>query len=307
MNTNPDETHTNSDSAKPLLVATITAFLWGSAFVAIRPITDSFSPAGLALGRLLVATFALGVALLIVRARRPAGHRQLSARAQSAGWLHWLAVGAHGVIWFGGYTCAINAAEETLNAGTTALLVSLAPILIALGSGLILGEGFPPLLFVGMGVAIAGVGLVAFADEQRLDRTGMWLALLAAICYAIGVLAQKVALRRIEPLKATFFGCLIGAAACLPGLLNLIEASAAAPAKHWLLLVYLGALPTAVAFWTWAYALSRLTAGTTSVFTYAVPVVSVLLSALLLAETPAPAALVGGAVCLGGVYLTRRR
>ena len=72
-------------------------------------------------------------------------------------------------------------------------------------------------------------------------------------------------------------------------------------------LVYLGAVPTALAFSTWAYALARTDAGRLGVTTYLVPPLVVLMGWLLLDEVPPVLAVVGGAVCLVGVALSRRR
>jgi drug/metabolite transporter (DMT)-like permease len=71
--------------------------------------------------------------------------------------------------------------------------------------------------------------------------------------------------------------------------------------------VYLGAVPTALAFSTWAYALARTDAGRLGVTTYLVPPLVVLMGWLLLDEVPPALAVVGGAVCLAGVALSRRR
>ena len=51
-------------------------------------------------------------------------------------------------------------------------------------------------------------------------------------------------------------------------------------------MVYLGAVPTALAFSTWAYALSRMDAGKLGVTTYVVPPLVILLGWLLLDEVP---------------------
>jgi drug/metabolite transporter (DMT)-like permease len=69
----------------------------------------------------------------------------------------------------------------------------------------------------------------------------------------------------------------------------------------------LGVFPTAIGFSTWAYALRRTDAGKLSSSTYAVPAVSVALSWLLLGEVPGPYGLVGGAICLLGVAIARRK
>ena len=65
-------------------------------------------------------------------------------------------------------------------------------------------------------------------------------------------------------------------------------------------------VPTALAFSTWAYALSRMDAGKLGVTTYLVPPLVILMGWLLLDEVPPALALVGGAVCLAGVALSRR-
>jgi drug/metabolite transporter (DMT)-like permease len=72
-------------------------------------------------------------------------------------------------------------------------------------------------------------------------------------------------------------------------------------------MVYLGAVPTALAFSTWAYALSRTDAGRLGATTYLVPPIVVLLGWLLLDEVPPALAVVGGLVCLAGVAVSRRR
>jgi drug/metabolite transporter (DMT)-like permease len=94
---------------------------------------------------------------------------------------------------------------------------------------------------------------------------------------------------------------------CLPWAGQLVGEVATAPAGPILGMVYLGAVPTAVAFTTWAYALARTDAGRLGVTTYLVPPLVIVLGWLLLAETPPWLAVVGGAICLAGVAVTRRR
>jgi drug/metabolite transporter (DMT)-like permease len=72
-------------------------------------------------------------------------------------------------------------------------------------------------------------------------------------------------------------------------------------------MVYLGAVPTAIAFSTWAYALARTDAGRLGVTTYLVPPLVILLAWILLDEVPPFLAVVGGVVCLAGVAVSRRR
>ena len=70
--------------------------------------------------------------------------------------------------------------------------------------------------------------------------------------------------------------------------------------------VYLGLGPTALGFATWSFALRRATAGRVASLNYLIPVVAVVLGWTYLGESPTTLALLGGALCLLGVYLARR-
>ena len=136
---------------------------------------------------------------------------------------------------------------------------------------------------------------------------GVVLCVVAAVVYAGGVVAQKPLLRRLPGLQVTATACAIGAVCCLPWTGTLVRELGTAPAGSVAAMVYLGAVPTALAFSTWAYALRRMDAGKLGVTTYVVPPLVIVLGWLLLDEVPPALAFVGGAVCLAGVGISRRR
>lgn len=267
--------------------------LWASAFIAIRAVAVHYSPGAMALGRLAVGAVALSFVAAFRPIRLPRG-RPL------------VLVMTYGALWFGLYAVLINAAERHLDAGTTALLINIAPILIAVLAGLFLGEGFPRGLMAGLAIAFAGVITIAVATSTgRHDTTAALLALGAAALYAVGVLLQKQALQHVDPFTATWLGCVAGAVVCLPFAPALSQEVGAAPLAATAGIVYMGLFPTAIAFATWSYALAHTSAGRLSSSSYLVPALAVLMSWLLLAETPTPLALLGGALCLVGVAVTR--
>lgn len=281
----------------PLILAiVVTVLAWASAFIVIRGTAPHFSGGALALGRLAVGAVLLG--LLVVGRRWVAPSRT-----------EWLLIAGFGVVWFGGYNVALNIAEQSLDAGTTAMIVNIGPILIALGAGVFLREGIPKWLGIGAGVAFLGVVLIGVGTSGGAigDGTGIVWALIAAVTYAAGVLMQKPALRRLPAAQVTWLGCVIGLVACLPFSGQLVSGIAAAPPEAIAGVVYLGAVPTALAFSTWAYALSRMPAGQLGVTTYIVPPLAIVLGLLIFAEVPAVTAIVGGAICLVGVAVSRRR
>ncbi|MEU2349918.1 DMT family transporter [Modestobacter sp. NPDC049651] len=282
-------------NALTLLAVCVTVLAWASAFVGIRSVGEDLSPGSLALGRLLVGTAVLALLSLRRGWVRPTGRE-------------WSLLAVCGVGWFGVYNLALNAAERHLDAGTTAMLVNLGPVLIAVLAGWLLGEGFPRWLLAGLGVAFAGVLLIGTATrEDGADLAGVLLCLVAAATYAAGVVAQKPLLRRLPGLQVTTTACAIGAVCCLPWAGRLVTELGTAPASSIAGTVYLGAVPTAIAFSTWAYALARTDAGRLGVSTYVVPPLVIVLSWLLLGEVPPVLAVVGGVVCLAGVALSRRR
>lgn len=276
----------------------VTVVLWASAFVGIRAVGPSFSPGALTLGRLAVAAVVLGLVVL------PKFRRTSLPRGRE-----WWPILAYGVMWFGGYNVALNAAEHLLDAGTAALLINVNPILVAVMAGIILKEGFPRWLIIGSLVAFGGVAVIALGSGQRstADVAGVLLCLLAAALAAVSVIVQKPVLRKLPAAQATWFGILVGAVCCLPFSGQLMAELQAAPLPASLGLVYLGVFPTAIAFTTWAYALSLIDAGRLAATTYLVPGTTILISWLMLGEIPTIWGLVGGVICLAGVALTRRR
>jgi len=291
----------NRERVLVLIAIAITLLAWASAFVVIRGVAPHVGGGALALGRLAVGTVALGIVALIQRRwMRPTGRE-------------WLLIVIYGVAWFGAYNVALNLAEHTLDAGTSAMLVGIGPILIALGGGVLLGEGIPRWLLIGTGVAFAGVVLIGLGTSlapgggRPVDLGGVLWALVAAVTYALGVLMQKPAIRRLPAGQVTFLGCAIGMVACLPFAGELARELGRARVSADLGILYLGIVPTAIGFSTWAYALQRMPAGRLGISTYIVPVITIVLALVVFHELPTWLGIAGGVLALAGVALSRRR
>jgi drug/metabolite transporter (DMT)-like permease len=281
----------------PALVAgLVTVTAWASAFVGIRSAGHTLSPGSIALGRLLVSSALLGAVALWRREPMPA--RRDLAR-----------IAVFGVLWLGVYSVTLNAAERRVDAGTAAMLVNVGPILIALLAGLLLHEGFPRGLFAGIAIAFGGCVLIGVGTTGSSSDAGLGIALclVAALAYSVAVIVQKTALARVSPFTVTWLGCTAATIACLPFSATLIPDLGEASTSAILWTVYLGAVPTALGFATWAFALGRTTAGRLGSLTYLAPPIAIGLGWLILGERPAWLAIGGGAVCLVGVAIARRR
>jgi drug/metabolite transporter (DMT)-like permease len=274
----------------------VTVGLWASAFVGIRAASQQFSPEALALGRLTIASVALGLLVLVRREPLPSP-RDLPA------------IALIGVLWFALYNIALMEGERRVDAGTAALLVSVGPILIPLLAGVFLREGFPPRLLAGCAVAFAGAVVIGSATSKHglTPSLGLALCLGAALVYALAVVAQKPLLARVSALQITWLAATVGAIVCLPfaGVLLSQLPHARPDVIGWMAYLALG--PMALGFLTWGYALSRTTAGRMGSTTYLIPPIAILLGWVLLGEVPPVLAFVGGALCLAGVAIARSR
>jgi drug/metabolite transporter (DMT)-like permease len=274
--------------------AALVVILWSSSFIAIRYDDRHFGPGELALGRLIVASLCLAV---------PALWRwQAVPRRAFPGTL------ACGLLWFGFYNVALNAAERHLDAGIAALIMTLGPIFITILAGVLLREGFPRLLVAGCTISFAGIALIGIVGSSHHGNTGWGVALgiMAALAYASGVVAEKPVLKHASALTVTWLGSLVGLVVCLPYAPSLIHQLGDARVSQTLWMVYLGVGSTATGFLAWAFVLSRMPAGRLAPLTYLLPPIALLLAWPILSETPPWVALPGGILCIAGVAITRK-
>jgi len=292
--TSSGESAARERSWVPLAAALVSVTLWASAFVGIRAAARAFSPGALALGRLALGSILLGSLLLTRPYKRPS-RREIGLLLIA------------GLTWFGVYNVALNQAERNVDAGTAAMLVLIAPIFIVGLAAVFLKERTSPALLLGGAIAFAGVLVIGLATSTgSASLAGVVLCLVAALASAIGLVAQKPVLGRLSALQVTWTCCTIGAFVCLPYAPSLVRELGSAPVAGTAWLIFLGVFPTSVAFTTWAYALARGTAARMAATAYLVPPIAIVMSWLILGESPGLVAVLGGALCLAGVYIARR-
>jgi len=286
--------NTSFEAWLPLAAALVSVVLWAGAFVGIRAAGRSFSPGALALGRLTIGSVLLGAIAAMRPFVRPT-RREL------------LLLVLAGLLWFGVYNIVLNDAERQVDAGTAAMLVLIAPIIVVALAAVFLKERTTPNLLLGGVLAFAGVVLIGVATtSHHAPLAGVILCIVAAASSAVGVVAEKPVLNRISALQVTWTCCAVGAIICLPFAPLLVRELKAASASGIGWLLFLGIFPTSIAFTTWAYALASGTAGRVVATAYLVPPITIVLSWLILGEVPAAIAIFGGALCLVGVYIARR-
>jgi drug/metabolite transporter (DMT)-like permease len=198
-------------------------------------------------------------------------------------------------------------ALSRIPASMNAVLVSSNVILIVLLSAIFLKERVRPLAILGVFLSLAGVVIVTFNRGFRLgerwDLTGCALSLAAAAAFAFYTVAGKKLLSRNDPLHVATLALFGGAALLLLlcGATIGFQQLQAFSSRTWGLVFLLGVTSIGLAYPFYFSSLKRLPASAVAVFLNLIPVVSVILSLLVLGERFAWPFWLGGVLVLGGV------
>jgi drug/metabolite transporter (DMT)-like permease len=281
----------------------LAALLAGAAGIAFAPIFVKISevgPVATAFWRVLLALPIL-LAWMEIEGRRsgkpgrPSGLRELLALFTSG-----LFLGSTFALW--------HLSLGLTSVANSTLLVNLAPVFVALGAWLFLGQRFGATFLVGMAMALGGAALLVAGGPSRLgggEMAGDGLAALAAVFYA-GYFLSVSGLRPRFPTAAVMaYGAPAACAALLPVALLSGEGLLTASWQGWALLLAVALVSQVLGQSLVAYALAGLPAAFSSVALLLQPTIAAALAWAILGEALGPWQAAGGAVVLASVVLAR--
>ena len=204
------------------------------------------------------------------------------------------------------YFAAIARAGVAIAALVT---LCLAPVIVALVSAGVLRERLTRPTLLALGLALLGTALLIdlrTARDGSALLVGVLLALGSAAGYALITLFGRALAGRCHPLQTTTLGFATASALLLPFALG-TGFVVSYPATGWGLLVYLGCVPTALAYALFLRGMHTTSATAASTITLLEPLTATLLAVVLFHERLGPWGVVGGALLLGAVAVLARQ
>jgi DME family drug/metabolite transporter len=181
----------------------------------------------------------------------------------------------------------------------TVITLGVSPLLVAIGERLLLAESISRWQGAVLGLAIGGLCLLVLTNDgaAKASTIGVALALLSGATYAGVILVQRASGSSGDD-DGTVAAFVIGAVCLLPLALieGILPVRGAAPTVA--MLLYLGAIPTALAYGLFFAALGRVKATTASVVALLEPVTAAAIGVTLLHERLTVAAITGALVLL---------
>jgi O-acetylserine/cysteine efflux transporter len=268
---------------------------WGVSFVVIHLGLNGVPP-------LLLATlrFALAAFPLVFFVPRP---------KVSWGWMAGYGI-ATGVIQFG---VAFTAMNIGISSGLASLVIQMNAFFTVSLSSVFFAERLRWNAWAGLGVAFAGIALIA---TTTTDSSATVLALLLMLVAALGWAAANLIVKRVsrDHPRINLFAFAVHGNAYAPLPLLLLSLALEGGTRDWnalsqlsltssLSVVYLAFVATVLCFGAWAWLIGRYSAATIAPFSLLVPVFGMVSSALILGEEFSTVKLVAAALVVLGLLI----
>ncbi|MCX4543543.1 DMT family transporter [Streptomyces sp. NBC_01565] len=281
-----------------VLLALVATVVWSGSFVATRGMAESVPPVQAVFWRWVIAA----VAVTPFAARQAWRQRALIRR-------HFGYVALATLFGVALYNTLVHQAGLTTSASNMGMIMAASPVVMALYAR-VGGERLGARRVSGLLLAALGVLLLVGDGSLAFDFTAgdLWMfgAALSFATYSALLRRKPAELGGLAFLLTTFvFGALMLAPAYAVSV-TVQGGFALTPATGGMLL-YVGVMSSAVAFFAWNKAVSVIGAARAGVVYYLQPVCVAGLGLLLLGERTGPAELLCMALILGGVALGARR
>lgn len=201
------------------------------------------------------------------------------------------------------YFASIRYAGVTIS---TLLAICIAPLVVTGIAVLLKWEKLTRRIVIALVCALVGAVLLVSlgaSEEAHPDLLlGSVIAAASAITYAGSILCSRFVAANYHPLQATAISFSAGTVVLL--VVNLVVGFVPiTTTQGWLLVLYLGLICTALAYWLFQIGLRTVSATAASIVTMLDPLVTAVLAWILFGEILAPSGLLGAALLMLSIYL----
>lgn len=206
--------------------------------------------------------------------------------------------------------CYFGAIAQIGVAAATLIALCTAPMGVAILAALLLREQLTVGVMLSGGCAIAGTILLIGTQSNPMANAnsllGVGLALMSALGYAAMVLCSRRLAGRYHPLQSVTISFTAGAVVLLPCTLASSWVSSYST-LGWMVLLYLGLIPTALAYSLYFRGMRHTSATVASIATLLEPLTSTLLAWWLFGEQLGSMGLIGALLLTGSIGLLYRQ
>ncbi len=272
------------------------------------PLAKAALNAGLTAEQVTTARICLGAVILFV------GTALLRPRALRIRRRELPALIAYGLVGVAAVQLLSFISVARLPIGIALLLEYLSPVLVTLWVRFVRGTPLHRAVWLGVGLAVTGLALVAqLWDGLSLDTVGLVAGLATAGCSAVYFLLGEHSVAASDPVGITAWGLVIGAVAMSVlappwSLTGLVGTRAAFGPWHpplWQLLLAIAIVSTVVAYVAGMASLRHLPSSVVSVLSLIEPVVATALAWALLGQSLSAIQVAGGVVLLTGALIVQ--
>ena len=269
------------ETRRATIVMVFLVILWGYSWITSKIGLDYASPVDVVALRTGLGILTLLVAIIWTRN---------SIRPH-----HWQALLWIGLIQTGAFLLLNTWALSEGGPGKTSVLVFTMPFWVLIFAWPLLHERISGLQWISVALALAGLAFVLEPWNMSTSLFSKTLAVLAGMCWAIGVVYAKRLHNRakVDALSFTFWQMIVGMVPILAAQAFVERQPIVWSGTFIGVTLFNGILATGFGWLAWLYVLHRLPAGTTSLSSLGIPVIAILSSWIQLGEQPGGSELIG--------------
>jgi len=211
------------------------------------------------------------------------------------------------------YHFGLNYGEQFISPGAASLIIATIPIQIVILAVVFLKEKIG--LKKGVGIIVALIGVLVISIWGKEDASleidyifGAIAVLIAAVMGAFYTIAGKKLLDHYSGFSLTVYAMLLGSLGLIPFVNNSLFLEVAEMSiDGWIAVLFLGMFSTIIGYAIWYVALKVKSASEISIYLYAVPVISTIVSFFWFEDVITPMFVLGGFLVISGLIIVNMK